>query len=124
MRFWQSVGGSLVEEFPAVRRGTDNAQRLVDGVIVLDGRTRRAKASEVDVRGKDIIVVQTKASRLGMYLMGQAIFSMELMQMFGPRSIRTVAICTAGDSVLKPLCDRYGIEVVVYTPSSQVERLV
>ena len=34
-RYWDSVGGALIEEFPAVRKGVGNAQRLLDGVIVL-----------------------------------------------------------------------------------------
>jgi hypothetical protein len=114
IRYWQSVGGTLVEEFPAVHRGKDHAQRLIDGVIVLDGQRRRARAADVDIRDKDIVVVQTKAGRLGMYLMGQALFSKELMHAFGPRSIKTVAVCIASDSVLKPLCEKYGIEVVVF----------
>lgn len=114
LQFWESVGGSLIEEFLAVSRGAGTAQRLIDGVIVLDGAKRRIKQHEVAVKDQDIIVVQTKASRLGMYLMGQALFSAKLMRPFGPRSIRTVAVCTADDSVLRLLCDHAGIEVVVY----------
>ena len=93
-RFWKSVGGTLIEEFPAVKRTDSNSKRLMDGVIILNEETRIAKASEVDLEGKDIIVVQTKVNRLGMYLMGQALFSKELMKNFKPR--------------------QFGIEVVVY----------
>jgi hypothetical protein len=60
-----------------------------------------------------VIVVQTKASRLGMYLMGQAFFSAELIREHGPKSVRTVALCTRSDAKLAELCERYGIEVVV-----------
>jgi len=56
----------------------------------------------LDLAGKDIIVVQAKANRLGMYLMGQALFSRELMKPFRPASIRTVALCAEDDSVLRP----------------------
>ena len=113
-RYWQSVGGALIEEFPAVLRTELSAQRLLDGVIVLGENTAIVKHSDVDIKGKDIIVIQTKASRLGMNLMGQAIISAKLMEKFEPSSIRSVAICTAGDKVLEALLPEYGIELVIY----------
>lgn len=112
-RYWQSVGGTLIEEFTAVQPGLNHGVRRIDGVIVFDGHHRLAKQHEVIIEGNDIIVVQTKCSRLGMYLMGQAFFSRELMRPFGPRHIRTVALCRRDDEALRPLCDQYGIEVVV-----------
>lgn len=114
VRYWESIGGSLIEEFPAVRRGPNNAQRLIDGVIVLDGKRRRISHDETTIQDQDIVVIQTKASRLGMYLMGQALFSAEMMKSFNPRSIRTVAICNQDDVILRPICDGAGIEVVVF----------
>lgn len=113
-RYWKSVGGTLVEEFPAVIGSKTNGRRLMDGVIILNEETRIAKANEVEIEGKDIIVIQTKANRLGMYLMGQSLFSKELMLKFKPKSIRTVAICVKDDSVMRELTDKYEIEVVVY----------
>ena len=79
-KYWQSVGGTLVEEFPVVRRSSTCAQRLLDGLIVLDGSNRIARADEIKVEGMNVIVLQTKANRLGMYLMGQAFFSRELIK--------------------------------------------
>ena len=114
-RYWKSVGGTLIEEFPAVKRSKTHGPRLIDGMIVLGEETKIAKAADVDVSVKDIIVIQTKAKRLGMYLMGQAVFSMELMKKFNPRSIKSVAICTKGDDVLEPLLQSYpNVEVVIY----------
>jgi hypothetical protein len=113
-RDWDEVGGTLVEEFPAVLRGSDNAQRLIDGVIILGEPKRIAKPSEVSIKGKDIIVLQTKANRLGMNLIGQAIISKKLMEKFEPKSIRSIAICSEGDSVLEQFLADYGIERVVY----------
>ncbi len=104
-------------EFRAVRKGPDHAQRLLDGVIILGGETTIATTDEVEIEGKDIIVVQTKANRLGMYLLGQAVFSKELMKALKPKSIRSVAICTEGDNVLEPLASEYGVEVVDYNSS-------
>jgi len=114
-RYWQSVGGALIEEFPAVLRSESSAKRLLDGVIVLGENKALVKHSDVDIKGKDIIVIQTKASRLGMNLMGQAIISAKLMEKFEPRSIRSVAICTAGDKILEALLPEFGIELVIFT---------
>ena len=113
-RYWEEVGGTLVEEFPAVFRGTGNAQRLLDGLIIQGEPKVIAKATEVTIKGKNIIVLQTKANRLGMNLMGQAIISKKLMERFEPNSIRSVAVGTEGDSVLEPILKDYGIELVIY----------
>lgn len=49
-----------------------------------------------------------------MYLLGQALFSRELIETrFAPRSVRTVALCTDDDDVLRPPAKRYGVEIVV-----------
>lgn len=113
-KYWASVGGTLVEEFPVVRKSSSCAQRLLDGLIVFDGEKRIAKADEISIQGMDVIVLQTKANRLGMYLMGQAFFSRELVKAFKPNSIRTVAICCQDDSVMHALCKKFEIEVVIY----------
>jgi hypothetical protein len=114
-RYWNEVGGALIEEYPAVKQSKTNGQRLLDGVIVLGEEHRIVKAHEIEIEGKDIIVIQTKANRLGMYLMGQVIFSKELMKPFKPKSIKSVAVCTATDSVLEPLLLAHDdVEVVVY----------
>lgn len=85
---WKLVGGTLVEEFRAVMRTETCGQRLIDGVILPDGPPEIAHWRDVDLEGQDIIVVQAKRGRLGMYLMGQALFSAELMKKFKPSSIR------------------------------------
>ena len=46
----------------------------MDGVIILNEEYCIAKAPQIDIEGKDIIVIQTKANRIGMYLMGQVFF--------------------------------------------------
>jgi hypothetical protein len=45
---------------------------------------------------------------------------------FAPRSVRTVALCAADDAVLRPIAERFGIEVVVDDPAarSRVHKLV
>jgi hypothetical protein len=63
--------------------------------------------------GREVVVIQAKASRLGMNVLGQALFSRELLRAAGPRRIRTIALCTGDDEVLRPLAEEYGIEIVV-----------
>jgi len=114
--YWQQFGGTLVEEFCAVRRGEGCSNRLIDGIIK-GGEPRIARGSEVNLAGKDIVVVQAKAKRLGMYLMGQALFSAELLKRFNPRSIESVAIVTKDDAVLRSIFEKYeGMRVVVCPP--------
>ena len=113
--YWERIGGTLIEEFPAVKKGPDNEKRHIDGIIIRGGEHRIAQANEVEIQDQDIVVIQTKASRLGMYLMGQALFSAELMKRFKPRSIISVALCTKNDSVLGPILESYpNMEVVVF----------
>lgn len=120
-RYWNQVDGTLIEEFPAVRRTEGCGQRLMDGVILLNGPLKIAHWRDVDLQEQDIVVVQAKRGRLGMYLMGQTFFSAELMKRFGPRSIRSVALCEAHDSVLGPILEWYpNMEVVIY-PGEGVE---
>src|SRR4051812_41576132 len=105
--YWKKVGGTLIEEFYAVHSSATCGKRIIDGIIIRGGENHIAHASEVSLEGKGIIVVQTKASRLGMYLMGQALFSAELMKRFKPKSILSVALCLQDDSVLRPIFESY-----------------
>lgn len=117
--YWRQVGGTLVEEFVAVKRTATCGVRILDGVIIRDGEFRIAKQSEVSIEGKDIIVIQTKAGRLGMYLMGQAFFSAQLIKPFKPLSVTSVALCGMDDSVLRPLFERYPNMKVVVCPETK-----
>jgi hypothetical protein len=57
--------------------------------------------------GKDVIVIQTKATRLKPYVFGQALLSMDLIrQRWVPRSLRSVLICAADDAELRPIAGR------------------
>lgn len=114
-KYWQQIGGTLVEEFPIIMGTKYNGRRVVDAIILPDEEFTIKKPSEVDIRNKRVICVQTKKDRLGMYLMGQVLFSMELIkEKFSPSSITSVAICTVDDIVLRPLLEKYkGLKVVI-----------
>jgi hypothetical protein len=114
--YWQQVGGTLAEEYMLVPRAEGQGRRLVDGVIILGEETRRLPVgAKVPLKGKDVVIIQTKNSRLGMYLMGQTLFSAELARRFhGPRTVKSVALCAKGDEVLQPILEQYdGCEVVI-----------
>ncbi|MBC8727435.1 hypothetical protein [Paraburkholderia sp. UCT2] len=116
-RYWERVGGTLVEEYLIVPSGPGVGRRLIDAVVIADGEHRIASRSErLSLDGHDVIVVQAKAKRLGMYLLGQALFSRVLIEdRYAPRSVRAVALCAADDAVLRPLAERFGIEIAVDT---------
>jgi hypothetical protein len=114
VEFWESVGGTLVTEFQAVPRSAGVGRRLLDAVILPGLPKERAHWRDVNLEDQDVVAVQAKAHRLGMYLMGQAIFSVELLRRFRPKSIRSVILCSADDSVLRPLLTPYPqVDVVV-----------
>jgi len=105
--YWQQVGGLLIEEFQVVSQGDGQGRRLVDGLIVHGEPTQVAVSRQFDVAGRDVTVVQAKARRLGMPLMGQCLFSRDLLSNLGARTVQSVALCTADDLVLRPLLERH-----------------
>jgi len=114
-KYWNQVGGTLVEEFYAVYRSETNGERRIDAVIIPDGPKQRASQNEVNIDGKDIILVQAKARRLNLLVLGQAVFSPKLIKMnHNPSSIRSIALVNENDSVLAPLLDDFPeVEIVV-----------
>ena len=114
LRFWETVGGMLIQEFQAVPPSPGVGRRLLDAVILPSRTKGTAHWRDVDIEGEDVIAVQAKAHRLGMYLMGQALFSADLLRARRPKSIRSIILCSADDSVLRPLLARFPeVEVVV-----------
>ena len=115
--YWSKIGGTLIPDFHAVRRGPTNSKRLLDGVIIRGGEPRIAHSREVSLADKDVVVVQVKANRLGMYLMGQVVFSARLVERFRPRSVLSVALVRYDDSVMRELLEAIpGMQVVVCPP--------
>lgn len=112
-KYWQKVGGLLIEEFQAVAKKKSIQRRTIDGIIIPGEETRRQHKTNYDFTGKDIIIIQTEKDRVGMYLLGQAFLSREAMMRYQPRSIKTVAICSKHDEEMYRLCEEFDIELVV-----------
>ena len=113
--FWrEKIGGTLQFEFRMTNRNKqeNHEARTLDGLILPDGERQIAKISPAEIRGRDIVIVQAKIGRLGMHLMGQAVFSRHLMERFEPKSIRSIALCEKTDSILAPFLKDHGVEVV------------
>ena len=113
-QYWHTVGGLLIEEFVSVNASELNAKRPIDGLIVLNEPTAIYTNNFFDIKDKDVIIIQCKSTRLGMYLLGQIYFSQFLIQKHQPRSIRLVAICGKSDSIMEELAIAHNIEVVVF----------
>jgi hypothetical protein len=118
--FWQSQApGLFIAEYPLVRPAKDQGIRLVDGVILPDEPHGRGKWRDHSLTGKRVIVIQTKAERMGMYLMGQAVFSPYLARACGATSVRSILLCYRSDAALLPLLKPFPeVEVWLSDPTN------
>jgi hypothetical protein len=119
--YWREVlkMGTLIEEYLAVEGSEDdsNSPRFLDGLVILYSPFEISADVRRDITGKDVVVIQSKNKRLGMYLMGQALFSRDLILAKGAKSVRSVAVCRKDDKVMRPLLLAHpGIEVVLCPP--------
>lgn len=115
--YWETRGGTLIEEFCVVPGSPTSGVRRLDGLILLDGpREIAERGARVPIEGQRVEVIQSKSSRLGMNVLGQAFFSRELAKRLSPEAISTVAVCLADDSVLGPIAREFGVKVWVYKP--------
>ena len=119
--YWEDLGdGTLYEELRVVdAKAGVRSRRDVHGVIVLGEAHRIASPGEragVSLNGKDVIVIQTKATSLNPYVFGQALLSMDLIRMrWAPRSLRSVLVCTADDPGLRPVIGAFPVSKYAWT---------
>lgn len=118
--FWQSQAkGTYLAEYVLVRRDAECSIRLADAVILPDeAHCRGRKQDYPSLAGRNVIVVQTKPRRMGMYLMGQALFSSRLVMRQGALSVRSILLCHKSDSVLLPFLQPFS-EVEVWLSDPQ-----
>lgn len=121
IKYWETIEGLLIEEYLVIPVSKDKTvgKRLIDGIIVLGEVKSIQKGGSFDFKGRDVIAIQTKSNRLGMYLMGQAYFTREILKRFNPKSIKTVAICGKGDTEMEALCKKENVEVVIIPESEK-----
>ena len=122
--YWRQLGGLLAEEFCLVTRAADCSARWVDALVLPERETRIAERGEpITIGAERAVLVQTKASPLGMYLMGQTLFSAELLRRRFPHAqVESVALCTRDDEVLRPLLEAHtGCRVVVLPHDALLE---
>lgn len=121
--YWRTINkrkGLLIEEFHAVKRDSSkgNNKRHIDGIIVLGERPERRGPRKGDrelVKGKRVIVIQSKARRLGMSLIGQVVVSRELLKDLKAKVVKSVGVCREDDKVLHQVLRRFKkCEAVVY----------
>lgn len=107
--FWHSYAkGTFLPEYPLVWAQTDRAVRRADAVILPDEPDSRANVRDYpSLSGRKVIVVQTKPGRMGMYLMGQALFSARLVMAQGATSVRSILLCHRTDAALLPLLEPF-----------------
>ena len=103
--YWDRVGGTLCKEFSAVKKGEDCERRSLDAIIL--PKKPKGTQYEPTLQGQHVIVVQAKANRLGMPLMGQILFSgMLVKRNFNPCSLISVALCKEKNPELHRLLKR------------------
>ncbi len=121
IKYWETIEGLLIEEYLVIPASKDKTvgKRLIDGIIVLGEVKSIQKGGSFDFKGRDVVAIQTKSTRLGMYLMGQAYFTREILKRFNPKSIKTVAICGKGDTEMEALCKKENVEVVIIPESEK-----
>lgn len=113
--YWRTLNGGkglLIREFPAVEGGKGRAEgkRYIDGVIICGkncGNRKGQKGDRAKVKGKKVIVIQSKAKRLGMYLIGQTIVSRELMKALGAKVVLSVAVHRKDDPVMRKVLESF-----------------
>jgi hypothetical protein len=126
-RYWDRLGGTLILEFPLVRKSSTSNPRRVDGLILPDAERRVVRWSEFKVeerktmedvvRGADIVAVQVKPHRLDLPLLGQTFFAVRLLERLRPASVRGVALCTQEDEALREVFEAYpNMKVEVEVP--------
>jgi hypothetical protein len=103
--FWdRHARGAYIPEYRIVRPTADCSIRRLDAVILPDEPYGRARFRDyVKLADRNVIVVQAKARRMGMYLMGQALFSARLVMAQGAKRVCSILLCTSPDSALLPL---------------------
>lgn len=127
--YWQTVGGLIYAEVVlggrrlANRWPVGSKPRRIDGVRILLPEERNAdsdiitysskKAAEFEHKIQEyaIEVIEVK-TRLGRYVIGQAIIGVDLLELaLQPKQVHSIVVCKIGDPVLELICQKRGVKV-------------
>lgn len=114
--YWQNIIGKglLIEEFQLIKKSENNSYRLADGLIVLNEEFKIHTTNTFDIKGKEVILLQTKSSTLGMYLAGQTFISKLILEKYHqPKNIRAVSICLKDDIIIRNFLEDLCCEVYI-----------
>lgn len=118
----KNIKGTLIEEYPIVRKDKNCSPRWIDGLIIKGGEFKRLTKyddNNIDLEGKDIISIQTQKGRIGMYHLGQAFFTMKLLELKNPKSIESIALCTETDEMMEKIIENIpNLRIQVINPDT------
>jgi hypothetical protein len=100
-QYWRQRGGTLVTNYPLMKRDGSSASRKADALLLLDGPSRRASPAEVpSLEGQRVEVIVSVPGRNGMYSAGAALVNLELVRRRGARAARAVILCRSADAAM------------------------
>jgi hypothetical protein len=129
--YWRTVNkrqGLLIEEFAALKGDKEkgHSKRHIDGVILLDEPAERRGPRKDDralVKGKRVIVIQSKNRRLGMGLIGQVVVSHKLLEDLGADVLKSVGVCKEDDPAMHRILLKFkGCEAAFYRRSRRTKK--
>lgn len=122
LAYWKKVKGTLIEEYPIVKKSKECSARWIDGLIIKNGEFKQLKShsdNNLNLEGKDLISIQTQIGRVGMYHLGQGFFTMKLLELLNPKSIESIVICNKTDSYMeKVIEDIPNLRIQVINPDT------
>lgn len=129
--YWRTVNkrqGLLIEEFAALKGDKDkgHSKRHIDGVIVLGQPAARRGPEKNDrtfVKGKKVIVIQSKNRRLGMGLIGQVVVSRQLLKDLKAKVVKSVGVCKGNDPAMHRILLKFkGCEAAFYRRTRRTKK--
>lgn len=130
-RLHQTLGGTMILEYRAVNTSSTCEHRDIDSVILPNTPHLTINNDNYNIavwgdlgnhqervqrlmRAEPVICVQAKNSRLGPYLLGQALFSRGLLNQQGITVARSIALCGGDEPKLSAIArEEYGLEVII-----------
>jgi hypothetical protein len=125
LAYWRSlpISGKLYLEYPVEKLGYVGSKRRIDGVVVIGrngdkaGHPGKSAPALNDLKGKSVLLIQTKRRKLGMGLAGQAIVTKKLFEHKKLKVEASVALCLKDDPDISLMLEALGCTTYVYPTS-------